>query len=120
MNCGHSESFYVCLSPLQSSLGPPRRPPPQDQPRADVAVGYASERFGPQRDVQVGLGWRGHGLCHRLALVGGEVGGNYRTLEAFDIEIDLQRSLRRWRPIRRPLGRSRRSARSCSAGHVRV
>jgi len=62
----------------------------QDQPRADIAVSY-SFLNDSDLDETFKWGWVGAATVHAtdwLALVG-EVGGNYRTLEAFDIEIDL-------------------------------
>ena len=62
----------------------------QDLPRADVAVSY-SILHDTDVDETFKWGWVGAATVHAtdwLAIVG-EVGGNYRTFEAFDVELDL-------------------------------
>ena len=62
----------------------------QDQPRADIAVSY-STLTDTELDETFKWGWVGAATVHAtdwLAIVG-EVGGNYRTFEAFDVELDL-------------------------------
>ena len=62
----------------------------QDQPRGDVAVSY-SILNDTEVDETFKWGWVGAATVHAtdwLAIVG-EVGGNYRTFDAFGEELDL-------------------------------
>jgi len=62
----------------------------QDLPRADIAVSY-SILNDTDLDETFKWGWVGAATVHAtdwLAIVG-EVGGNYRTFEAFGEELDL-------------------------------